>query len=88
VIADLAAKGRRLSGYIAETCPSVGGQIMLPKGFLADVYARVRAAGAAVVRSAAVMVVSVARPGAAMAIVSRSSRKEYLYIRMHNQSRL
>jgi 4-aminobutyrate aminotransferase-like enzyme len=45
VITDLAAKGRRLSGYIAETCPSVGGQIMLPKGFLADVYARVRAAG-------------------------------------------
>jgi len=45
VIADLAAKGRSLSGYIAETCPSVGGQIMLPKGFLADVYARVRAAG-------------------------------------------
>src|SRR5689334_6395448 len=45
VIADLAANGRRLSAYIAETCPSVGGQIMLPKGFLADVYSRVRAAG-------------------------------------------
>jgi 4-aminobutyrate aminotransferase-like enzyme/Ser/Thr protein kinase RdoA (MazF antagonist) len=45
VIADLTAKGRRPSGYIAETCPSVGGQIMLPKGFLADVYARVHAAG-------------------------------------------
>lgn len=37
--------GRGLCGYIAETCPSVGGQIMLPEGFLADVYARVRAAG-------------------------------------------
>ena len=45
VIAGLAAQGRRLSGYIAETCPSVGGQIMLPQGFLRDVYARVRAAG-------------------------------------------
>ena len=45
VIADIASKGRRLSGFIAETCPSVGGQIMPPKGFLADVYARVRAAG-------------------------------------------
>lgn len=45
VIADIAGKGRRLSAYIAETCPSVGGQIMLPKGFLADVYQRVRAAG-------------------------------------------
>jgi 4-aminobutyrate aminotransferase-like enzyme len=37
--------GRGLSGYIAETCPSVGGQIMLPMGFLRDVYARVRTAG-------------------------------------------
>ena len=45
VIADVTEKGRRLSGYIAETCPSVGGQIILPKGFLADVYARVRAVG-------------------------------------------
>ena len=36
---------RRISGYIAETCPSVAGQIMLPSGFLRDVYARVRAAG-------------------------------------------
>jgi 4-aminobutyrate aminotransferase-like enzyme len=44
-IADIAAKGRKLSAFIAETCPSVGGQIMPPKGFLADVYARVRAAG-------------------------------------------
>jgi 4-aminobutyrate aminotransferase-like enzyme len=39
------ATGRGLSGYIAETCPSVGGQIMLPPGFLRDTYARVRAAG-------------------------------------------
>ena len=45
VITALATKGRRLSGYIAETCPSVGGQIMMPEGFLRDVYARVRAAG-------------------------------------------
>ncbi|MFN7943409.1 MAG: aminotransferase class III-fold pyridoxal phosphate-dependent enzyme [Thermoanaerobaculia bacterium] len=45
VIVELAAKGRRLSGYIAETCPSVGGQIMLPQGFLAEVYALVRGAG-------------------------------------------
>ena len=39
------ATGRGLCGYIAESCPSVGGQIMLPDGFLADVYARVRAVG-------------------------------------------
>lgn len=37
--------GRRLCGYIAESCPSVGGQIMMPDGFLPEVYARVRAAG-------------------------------------------
>jgi 4-aminobutyrate aminotransferase-like enzyme len=45
VIADMAAKERRLSAFIAETCPSVGGQIIPPKGFLEDVYARVHAAG-------------------------------------------
>ncbi len=45
VINTITASGRTLSGYVAETCPSVGGQIMLPDGFLSDVYARVRAAG-------------------------------------------
>lgn len=45
VIANIHAKGRRLGGYIAETLPSVGGQIVLPPGYLADVYAHVRAAG-------------------------------------------
>ena len=45
VIETITAANRGLCGYIAETCPSVGGQIMLPDGFLADVYARVRAAG-------------------------------------------
>ena len=40
-----ARSGRGLCGYIAETCPSVGGQIMLPDGFLPEVYRRVRAAG-------------------------------------------
>ena len=45
VIESILAKKRGLCGYIAETCPSVGGQILLPPAFLADVYARVRAAG-------------------------------------------
>ena len=45
VIEAIRSSGRGLCGYIAETCPSVGGQIMMPEGFLADVYARVRAAG-------------------------------------------
>ena len=45
VIDGILTNGRRLSGYIAETCPSVGGQIMMPTGFLPEVYRRVRAAG-------------------------------------------
>jgi len=45
VIDRVLASGRGLCGYIAETCPSVGGQILMPERFLAEVYARVRAAG-------------------------------------------
>jgi 4-aminobutyrate aminotransferase-like enzyme/Ser/Thr protein kinase RdoA (MazF antagonist) len=45
VIDGIVARGRGVCGYIAETCPSVGGQIVPPAGFLADVYCRVRAAG-------------------------------------------
>ncbi len=45
VIARVQDGGRGVCGYIAETCPSVGGQILLPRGFLRDVYARVRGAG-------------------------------------------
>ena len=33
------------AAFIAETLPSVGGQIAFPAGYLANVYARVRAAG-------------------------------------------
>ena len=48
-VAELAeivrAAGRGLCGFIAETCPSVGGQLMLPPGYLAEVYRNVRAAG-------------------------------------------
>jgi 4-aminobutyrate aminotransferase-like enzyme/Ser/Thr protein kinase RdoA (MazF antagonist) len=39
------AHGRGLAGFIAESLPSVGGQLVLPPGFLADVYRYVRAAG-------------------------------------------
>ena len=34
-----------LSGFICESCPSVGGQIVLPENYLADVYQIIRAAG-------------------------------------------
>ncbi|MDB4910732.1 MAG: aminotransferase class-III, partial [Gemmatimonadetes bacterium] len=37
--------GRGLAGFIAETCPSVGGQLILPRGYLSYVYEHVRAAG-------------------------------------------
>jgi 4-aminobutyrate aminotransferase-like enzyme/Ser/Thr protein kinase RdoA (MazF antagonist) len=42
-IAQLRERG--LAGFIAETCPSVGGQIVFPPGYLQAVYAHVRAAG-------------------------------------------
>jgi 4-aminobutyrate aminotransferase-like enzyme/Ser/Thr protein kinase RdoA (MazF antagonist) len=35
----------RLAAFLAETCPSVAGQILLPDGYLAAVYRHVRAAG-------------------------------------------
>ena len=39
------AKGGKLAGFIAETFPSVGGQIIPPKGYLPAVYEHIRAAG-------------------------------------------
>ena len=44
-ILGLQARGHDLAGFIAETYPSVGGQIIPPDGYLAAVYAKVRAAG-------------------------------------------
>jgi 4-aminobutyrate aminotransferase-like enzyme/Ser/Thr protein kinase RdoA (MazF antagonist) len=41
----LKASGRGLAGFIAESLPSVGGQIVMPPGYLADVYRYVRTAG-------------------------------------------
>jgi 4-aminobutyrate aminotransferase-like enzyme len=37
--------GRRIAGFICESLPSVGGQIVLPDGYLNAVYEIVRAAG-------------------------------------------
>jgi 4-aminobutyrate aminotransferase-like enzyme/Ser/Thr protein kinase RdoA (MazF antagonist) len=48
-VAELAeavrAAGRPLCGFIAESWPSVGGQIVPPPGYLAEVYRHVRSAG-------------------------------------------
>ncbi len=42
---NISARGGRLAGFIAETFPSVGGQIIPPAGYLQSVYRRIRAAG-------------------------------------------
>jgi 4-aminobutyrate aminotransferase-like enzyme/Ser/Thr protein kinase RdoA (MazF antagonist) len=39
-------EGRSVAAYIAETLPSVGGQIVFPRGYLTEAYGHVRAAGA------------------------------------------
>ncbi len=44
-IDELKRQGRPLCGFIAESLPSVGGQIVFPSGYLADVYRYVREAG-------------------------------------------
>ena len=41
----IARRGGKLAGFIAETFPSVGGQIVPPPGYLASVYDKIRAAG-------------------------------------------
>jgi 4-aminobutyrate aminotransferase-like enzyme len=45
ILARTKAEGRGVAAYIAETLPSVGGQIVFPPGYLAEVYSHVRAAG-------------------------------------------
>jgi 4-aminobutyrate aminotransferase-like enzyme len=40
-----ATAGRGIAGFIAETCPSVGGQLVFPPEYLAHVYRYVRDAG-------------------------------------------
>ena len=45
IIQRIDERGQKLCGFIAETCPSVGGQIIQPPGYLAMVYEYVRAAG-------------------------------------------
>ncbi len=45
IITGLCEKGLGPAGYIAESCPSVGGQIFFPDGYLTAVYRHVREAG-------------------------------------------
>ncbi|KAJ8254614.1 hypothetical protein GJAV_G00194990 [Gymnothorax javanicus] len=45
LIEEAHGKGRKISAFFAETLPSVGGQIILPKGYFQKVAEYVRAAG-------------------------------------------
>ena len=45
IAGTLGPGGNRLCGFIAETCPSVAGQVILPSGYLERMYRDVRAAG-------------------------------------------
>ncbi len=45
IISDLQNKGIGIAGFIAESCPSVAGQIFMPKGYLPEVYRHIRKAG-------------------------------------------
>ena len=45
VVEALRAAGGGACAFLAETLPSVGGQIVLPPGYLAEAYRHVRAAG-------------------------------------------
>jgi 4-aminobutyrate aminotransferase-like enzyme/Ser/Thr protein kinase RdoA (MazF antagonist) len=45
ILESLRKESREVAAFIAETLPSVGGQIVFPPGYLEDTYARVRAAG-------------------------------------------
>ena len=44
-IANIEKRGGRLAGFIAETFPSVGGQVIPPDGYLKSVYEKIRNAG-------------------------------------------
>jgi 4-aminobutyrate aminotransferase-like enzyme/Ser/Thr protein kinase RdoA (MazF antagonist) len=45
ILERVRGEGREVAAYIAETLPSVAGQIVFPPGYLAEVYRLVRAAG-------------------------------------------
>jgi len=45
ILEQASCEGRQVAAFIAETLPSVAGQIVFPPNYLAEVYRRVRAAG-------------------------------------------
>jgi 4-aminobutyrate aminotransferase-like enzyme/Ser/Thr protein kinase RdoA (MazF antagonist) len=45
ILHDLQNQGRAAAAFLAETLPSVAGQIVFPPGYLAQVYKQVRASG-------------------------------------------
>ena len=45
ILRNAHTQGRSVAAYIAETLPSVAGQIVFPPGYLAETYNHVRAAG-------------------------------------------
>ncbi|CAL8308290.1 unnamed protein product [Arctogadus glacialis] len=49
VIEDVHSKGRKISAFFCESLPSVGGQIILPQGYLTKVSEYVRSAGGVLV---------------------------------------
>ncbi len=44
-LAEIAAAGRQVSAFICESLQGVAGQIIMPAGYLQQVYAQIRAAG-------------------------------------------
>ena len=45
ILEDIKKKGRAVAAFLAETLPSVGGQIVFPPDYLREVYSHVRKAG-------------------------------------------
>jgi 4-aminobutyrate aminotransferase-like enzyme/Ser/Thr protein kinase RdoA (MazF antagonist) len=45
LIEEVQKQGKNVAAFLAETCPSVGGQVFMPPGYLAAVYGLVRQAG-------------------------------------------
>ena len=45
IVEQAKSEGREIAAFIAETLPSVGGQIVFPQGYLSEAYRHVRAAG-------------------------------------------